>query len=101
MQELGERVASVETRLDACDRRLEAHGNELEELRIRNAEQDIQLKKLCINQEKALALAEKAEKKLDKLDTQGDTAAWMLKAVVYGIPALIGLYLSLKGIGWF
>ena len=101
MQELGERVASVETRLDSCDRRLESHGNELEDLRIRNAEQDIQLKKLCINQEKALALAEKAEKKLDQLETQGNTAAWMLKVVIYGIPALGTLFLTLKGFGWF
>lgn len=101
MQELGERVASVETRLDSCDRRLDSHGRELEEIRIRNAEQDIQLKKLCINQEKALALAEKAEKKLDKMDAQGNTVAWMLKVVIYGIPALGTLYITLKGFGWF
>ena len=100
MTELGERVASLDTRLDSHEKRLDAHGKELEELRIRNAEQDIQLKKLCINQEKALALAEKAEKKLDKLDTQGDTAAWMLKVVVYGIPALATLYITLKEAGW-
>ena len=101
MQELGERVASVETRLDSCDRRLDSHGRELEEIRIRNAEQDVQLKKLCVMQEKSYELALKAEKKLDKLDTQGDTAAWMLKAVVYGVPALFTLYLTCKQMGWF
>ena len=59
------------------------------------------MKKLCVMQEKSYDLALKAEKKLDKLDTQGDTAAWMLKAVVFGIPALITLYVSLKSIGVF
>ena len=101
MQELGERVASIDTRLESHEKRLDAHGRELEELRIRNAEQDVQLKKLCVMQEKSYDLALKAEKKLDKMDAQGNTVSWMLKLVVYGIPALIGLYLSLKGIGWF
>lgn len=100
MQELNERVKAAEVKLDSCERRLDAHGKELEEIRIRNAEQDIQLKKMCVMQDKALALAEKAEKKLDKLDTQGDTAALMLKLVVYGIPAIAALYMALKQLGW-
>lgn len=101
MQELGERVASVETRLDSCDRRLDSHGRELEELRIRNAEQDIQLKKLCVMQEKSYELALKAEKKLDKMDAQGNTVSWMIKTIVFGIPALFTLYLTFKQMGWF
>lgn len=43
MQELTERVVKVETRLDIQDKRLDAHGNELEELRKQNIVQDSKL----------------------------------------------------------
>ena len=35
MQELNERVKAAEVKLDSCERRLDAHGRELEEIRIR------------------------------------------------------------------
>lgn len=99
--EINERVAKVETRVESLEERATIHGRELDEMRIRNAEQDAQLKKLCVNQERAYELAEKSSRKLDKMSAQADTAAWMLKAVVYGVPALFTLYLTFKQMGWF
>ncbi len=101
MNDLGERVKATETRLDSCHRRLDAHGRELEEMRIKNARQDAQLEKLCQNQQRTYELTEKNAHKLDKMSAQGDTVAWMVKAIVYGVPAMFTLYLTLKQMGWY
>jgi len=90
MQELTERVVKVETRLDIQDKRLDAHGNELEELRKQNIVQDSKLdgidKKLTESCEVTRSIRGGV-----------DTVKWLLAAV----STVGGIWLMVKQMGWF
>lgn len=90
MQELTERVVKVETRLDIQDKRLDAHGNELEELRKQNVMQDAKLdgidKKLTESCEITRSIRGGV-----------DTVKWLLA----GVSTVGGLWLLIKQLGIF
>lgn len=85
-----ERVVAVETRLDIHDKRLEAHGNELEELRKQNVMQDAKLdgidKKLTESCEITRSIRGGV-----------DTVKWLLA----GVSTVGGLWLLIKQLGIF
>ena len=85
-----ERVVAGETRLDIQDKRLEAHGNELEELRKQNVMQDAKLdgidKKLTESCEITRSIRGGV-----------DTVKWLLA----GVSTVGGLWLLVKQLGIF
>lgn len=88
--EVVERVVAVETRLDIHDKRLKAHGDELEELRKQNIMQDAKLdgidKKLTESCEITRSIRGGV-----------DTVKWILA----GVSTLGGLWLLVKQLGIF
>lgn len=88
--EVVERLVAAETRLDNHDKQLEAHGNELEELRKQNVMQDAKLdgidKKLTESCEITRSIRGGV-----------DTVRWLLA----GISTLGGLWLLVKQLGIF
>lgn len=88
--EVVERVVAVETRLDIHDKRLKAHGDELEELRKQNIVQDSKLdgidKKLTESCEITRSIRGGV-----------DTVKWLLA----GVSTLGGLWLLVKQLGIF
>lgn len=87
-EELPQRVAKLETRVEIHDVRLGKHGEEIEALRNHNVRQDTVLEKLSDNQEKNNEMTS---------DIRG--VVKFIKWLVTGVSALIGLYISLKQIG--
>ena len=88
--QISERVVAVETRLDIHDKRLKAHGDELEELRKQNIMQDAKLdgidKKLTESCEITRSIRGGV-----------DTVKWLLAAV----STVGGIWLMVKQMGWF
>ncbi len=89
MQELGERVAKVETRMDIADARLKAHGDELDALREQNIKQDDKLNQICRETKDNTELSRSIKGGIK-------TIQWMF----YGATAVLGLYLTIKQLGW-
>ena len=89
MQELGERIAKVETRQDITETRLKAHGEQIDELMKQNVKQDDKLDKICRETKDNTELSRSIKGGIK-------TIQWMF----YGATAVLGLYLTLKQLGW-
>lgn len=88
--EVIERLVAAETRMDNHEKRLDAHGKELEELRNQNVMQDAKLdgidKKLTESCEITRSIRGGV-----------DTVKWLLAAV----STVGGIWLMVKQMGWF
>ena len=89
MQELGERIAKVETRQDIAETRLKAHGEQIDELMKQNVHQDDKLNQICRETKDNTELSRSIKGGIK-------TIQWMF----YGATAVLGLYLTLKQLGW-
>lgn len=96
---LNERLASAETRLDQHEQRLDRHGERIDSLQAENIKQNTVLEKLCNNLDKNSELTKKNQEMISEIHTQGKTTINLVKAIVYGVPAIVGLWMALKQIG--
>lgn len=89
MQELGERIAKVETRQDIAETRLKAHGEQIDELMKQNVHQDDKLNQICRETKDNTELSRSIKGGIKTLQ-------WLF----YGATGVLGLYLTLKQLGW-
>ena len=98
---INERLASAETRLDQHDQRLNRHSDRIDTLQAENIKQNAVLEKLCNNLDKNSELTKKNQEMIAEIHTQGKTTINLVKAIVYGVPALFALYTAVKQFGLF
>lgn len=98
--ELNERMAAAETQLKSHNERMNRHGERLNKLEEHDVRQDAVLEKLCANQERTHELAKKNTETLNAVLTQGKTIKLLVTTIVYGVPALVSLWMALKQLGW-
>lgn len=84
-----ERVASAETMLDIHAIRLKAHGEQIDELMKQNVRQDAKLTQICKETKDNTELSRGIKNGIK-------TIQWMF----YCATAVLGLYLTLKQLGW-
>lgn len=90
MQEINERVAKAEQRLDDHEHRISVHGHEIDSLREQNIKQDATLD--------ALSRDVKENTEIGRSIKGGvNTLKWL----VGGVSALGGLWLTIKQLGLF
>ena len=75
--ETGERIKAVEVRLDNHEKRLDAHGKELEDLRTQNTKQDSKLDQLCRESKENTAMTK-------KINGGVDTIKWLFGVALGG-----------------
>ena len=90
MQELGERIAKVETRQDITDVRLKSHGDQIDELMRQNVKQDDKLNTLCRESKENTAMTRSIKGGVD-------TIKWLIA----GASTVGGLWLLIKQLGVF
>lgn len=96
MQELGERIAKVETRLDSQDERLDRHDDKIEGLRMNDARLEAKLDNVCIEiQETKKEVGENTE-----LTRSIKDGIKTIRLLFYCATAVLGLYLTIKQLGW-
>ena len=90
MQELGERIAKAETRLDIHDERLKAHDEILDVLKLQNKAQDAKLDQICRETQENSSVTHSIKGGVD-------TVKWLLA----GVSTIGGLWLLVKQLGIF
>lgn len=88
MQELGERIAKVETRQDIADIRLKAHGDQIDELMKQNVKQDDKLNSIDRKLSESCTITRSIKGGMD-------TIKWMIA----GVSSVGGVWLLLKQLG--
>ena len=96
---LNERLAIAESQIVQHEGRLNRHDERIGDLQQQNTKQDATLNKLCNNLDKNSELTQQNQKMISEIHTQGKTTVKLVKAIVYGIPAIVGLWMALKQIG--
>lgn len=88
--EINERVARAEQRLDTHDIRLKAHGDEIDALRGENIKQNSTLESLSRDVKENNEISHSIKGAVD-------TVKWL----VGGLGALLGLWVTIKQLGFF
>lgn len=88
MNELGERIAKVETRQDIADIRLKAHGDQIDELMKQNVKQDDKLNSIDRKLSESCTITRSIKGGMD-------TIKWMIA----GVSSVGGVWLLLKQLG--
>ena len=96
---LNERLAIAESQIVQHEGRLNRHDERISDLQQQNTKQDATLNKLCQKLDKNSELTKKNQEMISEIHTQGKTTVKLVKAIVYGIPAIVGLWMALKQIG--
>ncbi len=97
-QDEAERLAVIENQIELHAKQLEKHDDKIAMMSEHDIKQDAQLEKLCHGQEKNQRLTEKNTRMLEEIHTQGRTTKWLVASIATGIPVLITLWTSLKGL---
>lgn len=104
-EKISERLAVTESRLDQHEKRLNSHGERIDKLTEQNIMQDSTLAQMRDELKKNSETTRKNHEILNELLTEGKTTVKHVKLIrdfaLYGIPALVALYFSLKQIGIF
>ena len=89
MQETNERIKATEVRLDIHDQRLKAHGEQIDELMKKNVKQDDKLNQIC-----------RETKDNTELSRSIKGGIKTIQYMFYAATTVLGLYLTLKQLGW-
>ncbi len=98
---LNERLAIAESQIVQHEGRLNRQDERISDLQQQNTKQDATLSKLCQKLDKNSELTQQNQKMIAEIHTQGKTTVKLIKAIIYGVPAVIAFYVAIKQLGIF
>lgn len=98
-QPMNERIVKVETQLENHEKRLNKHGEEIDELKINTIRQDSELAQLRAELAKNTETTEANHGVLQEIRTQVKTVGWIGWGIIGAIPVALTIFESLKKSG--
>ncbi len=100
-EKLNERMAVAESQIAQHEDRLNRQDDRIGELQKQNVKQDAKLTKLCQKIDKNSEMTQQNQKMIADIYSQGKTTVKLIKAIIYGVPAVIAFYVAIKQLGIF
>lgn len=98
---INERLAIAESQIVQHEGRLNRQDERISDLQQQNTKQDATLNKLCQKLDKNSELTKKNQEMITEIHTQGKTTVKLIKAIIYGVPAVIAFHVAVKQLGIF